>query len=115
MFPRKYRLKKKGDFQKAFQKGKSIATPYLVLYTILKEPPGYPRIGIAVSRKLGTAVARNRIKRRLREAIKPHLVNLKETYDIIIVARNKIKGLEFNDLEKNLVYLLKKSRVIREE
>ena len=116
MLPQKYRLKSKFDFGKAYRNGKSRANAYLVLYFF---PRGKiaavlenPRIGFSVSKKLGNAVVRNKIKRRLRAAIKPYLQSLRRDVDIIFIARKKIKGIPFSDVEKNMVYLLKKSRLL---
>ncbi|KAF0210889.1 MAG: ribonuclease P protein component, partial [bacterium] len=65
MLKRQYRLKRKGDIQLLFSKGKSVANPYLVLYMRKRDNEGELRIAFAVSKKLGNAVERNRIKRLL--------------------------------------------------
>lgn len=109
MIPRKYRLKSKGDFQKIFEQGKTFASPYFVVYNKECRESGRTRIGFAVSRKLGTAVTRNKIKRRMREAIRPLIPNIKDNNDIVIVARSRIKQLPFREVESQMKILLNRA------
>jgi len=113
LLPQKYRLKSKFEFAKAYKRGQSRANSYLVLYFFVRDKKktslGNPRIGFSVSKRIGCAVTRNKIKRRLREAIKPYLHLIRQDVDIIFIARQKIKGIPFSDVEKNMVYLLKKT------
>lgn len=118
LLTQKYRLKSKADFGKTYRYGQSRANAYLVLYFF---PHGEktralenPRIGFSVSKKLGNAVVRNKIKRRMRAAIKPYLQRIRPDVDIIFIARKKIKRISFSDVEKNMVYLLKKSRLLEQ-
>jgi ribonuclease P protein component len=68
---RRHRLSRSRDFDAVYRHGRSTATRYLVLYAFPREDGDEvgPRLGLAVSRQLGGAVERNRIKRRLRAAI----------------------------------------------
>ena len=65
---RRNRLSRSRDFDAVYRQGRSQATRYLVLYRFAREDGGPPRLGIAVPRKVGGAVVRNRLKRQLREA-----------------------------------------------
>jgi uncharacterized protein len=67
---RQHRLSRSRDFDTVYRKGRSVSTRFLVLYSFPREddPDGGPRLGLAVSRQLGGAVERNRLKRRLRAA-----------------------------------------------
>jgi len=113
LLPQIYRLKNKIDFKKIYQNGKSLANPYIVIYVFKKPVAGNPRIGFSVSKKLGCAVCRNKIKRRMREAIKPYLKLIKpNNVDIIFIARFKIKGISFKLVEKNMVNLLKRTNLL---
>ncbi len=62
----------------------------------------FSRLGLAVSRKVGGAVVRNRIRRRLREAVKMELKEHPLRYDFIIVARNASAEAEFSNLKKSI-------------
>ncbi|MHB8880640.1 MAG: ribonuclease P protein component [Thermodesulfovibrionales bacterium] len=79
-------LRKKGDFKKVFDLGLKFPSQYLVIYA---KPNGFSfcRLGLAVSRKTGNAVIRNRIKRRLREICRRQLGGTAVGYDLVVVAR----------------------------
>lgn len=108
MLPKKYRLKRKNEFSYIFKRGKTIANQYLVLYYAPAKQENENRVGFAVSKKIGNAVIRNRIKRRMREAIRPSLPYIIAGYDLIFIARIKIKGISFKDVEKNMYTLINK-------
>ncbi|QNB47223.1 ribonuclease P protein component [Thermanaerosceptrum fracticalcis] len=115
LLPRRFRLKKKGDFKKTYYQGKSLANSYLVLYSFKRPENKESRLGFSVSKKVGKAVERNKIKRRLREAAKLHLHELKVPFDIIFIARPKIKGISFSDVEKNMVALLQRAHLLKKD
>lgn len=101
-----YRLKKNEDFQKVIKQKKSIACPTLVLY-YAKNNLGYPRVGISVSKRLGGAVTRNKIKRQLRMIISTS-INYEESYDYIVIVRNPFVNAEYANNERDFKYLLSK-------
>jgi len=68
-FPRSRRIRSGGDFRRIFRRRCSVGNRHLVLYVEANEV-GHPRLGVSVSKRLGNAVARNRMKRRLREAFR---------------------------------------------
>ena len=101
---RQYRLKKNRAFQYVYRKGHSVACRNLVLLTA---PGRELKVGFSVSKKTGNAVTRNRIKRRLRECFRPYLGDVK-TGLYVIVARPSAAEAAFDDLRKDVRYLLKK-------
>mgnify|MGYP006289835419 CR=1 FL=1 len=84
-------LKKNREFKKVYENGKSYATRNLVIYCLNYEKGKKNRYGLSVSKKIGNAVVRNRLKRRLREIIR-EIEKEKEFkgYDIIFIARNQL-------------------------
>jgi ribonuclease P protein component len=86
---RRNRLSRSRDFDAVYRHGRSTATRYLVLYTFPRpEADGEgPRLGLAVSRQLGGAVDRNRVKRRLRAAFDELADGLSGDYDYVLIAR----------------------------
>jgi ribonuclease P protein component len=86
---RRHRLSRSRDFDAVYRKGRSVSTRFLVLYAFPREedPAGDARLGLAVSRKLGGAVERNRVKRMLREAFWSAADDLAPGHDFVIVAR----------------------------
>ena len=101
---RRYRLKKNRAFQYVYRKGHSVACRNLVM---LAAPGRELKVGFSVSKKVGKAVTRNKVKRRLRECFRPYLGDVK-TGLYVIVARPSAAEAAFEDLRKDVRYLLKK-------
>ena len=101
---RRYRLKKNRAFQYVYRRGQSVACRNLVM---LLAPGKELKVGFSVSKKTGNAVFRNKIKRRLRECFRPYLGDVK-TGLYVIVARTSAAEAAFDDLRKDVRYLLKK-------
>ena len=106
---RRYRLKKNRAFQYVYRRGHSVACRNLVM---LIAPGRELKVGFSVSKKTGNAVTRNRIKRRLRECFRPLLGDVK-TGLYVIVARSSAAEAAFEDLRKDVRYLLKKQGALR--
>lgn len=113
-------LRDNRDFKAVYSKGKSIGSKYLVfLYRVNK--CGYNRRAFLASKKVGNAVERNRARRLMKEAFrliakrKDVLISdslTEDTYDMIFVARRSILDVGCGDVEKAMMYLLKKSGVL---
>ncbi len=87
------RLTRSGDFDRVFRHGRSYAARELVLYVFPREERATPRLGLSVSRKVGGAVERNRVKRVLREAFAQESERLAAGTDAVIVARQEAGAL----------------------
>ena len=101
MLPRTYRLKDKNDFRKVYQRGKSVAYPYFVLFYKTNNNKQC-RIGFSVSKKVGKAVVRNRIKRQFRELCRQKLSLFPVGKDYIIIVRSKALDAGFAQLSKQM-------------
>ena len=95
-------LKKNSDFRRLYAKGKSVVTPYMVLYC-RRNSLGVNRLGYTVSTKLGHAVVRNRVRRRLREIYRLNSPAMKKGFDIVVVARSRC--VEARYAKMNAVFL----------
>ena len=89
MSRRQHRLSRSRDFDTVYRKGRSVSTRFLVLYSFPSEddPDGGPRLGLAVSRQIGGAVERNRLKRRLRSSFDELAKGLPAGQDFVLIAR----------------------------
>jgi ribonuclease P protein component len=85
---RRNRLSRSRDFDAVYRQGRSTSTRFLVLYWFERdEDPGEPRLGLAVPRAAGNAVARNKIKRQLREVWRARVQALPQNRDYVLIVR----------------------------
>jgi ribonuclease P protein component len=87
------RISRSADFERVFRHGHSEAGRALVLYAFPREGGEEPRLGLSVSRKVGGAVDRNRVKRLLREAFAVERAALPAGLDVVVVARPELRAL----------------------
>jgi ribonuclease P protein component len=87
------RLSRSADFDRVFRHGRSHAGRELVLYVFPRGESEQPRLGLSVSRKVGGAVQRNRVKRLLREAFAVEGERLPAGTDAVVVARHEANAL----------------------
>lgn len=105
-------LKKNYEFKRLYNKGKTAVTPYMVVYA-LKTQRGDRRVGYTVSTKLGKAVVRNRIRRRLREIYRLNSYKLKDSVDIVIVARSRCIEEEYAKMEQAFLHACAELGILR--
>jgi ribonuclease P protein component len=87
------RLSRSAEFERVYRQGRSTANRHLVLYAFPNAAAERPRLGLSVSRKVGGAVERNRVKRLLREAFAGAADELSPGQDIVVVARPQAREL----------------------
>lgn len=105
-------LKKNRDFRFIYKRGKSEVSPVLAVY-VRKTRSEKNHIGITVSTKVGKAVVRNRVRRRIREAYRLNESRFETGRDIIIVARVRAAHSSFLEIEAALLSLAEKLGLIR--
>lgn len=105
---RQYRLRRKSDFQRVRHVGKFHASPLMVL-AFLQNELDHSRFGFVVSKRLGKAVRRNKIKRRMREATRLRIPKIKVGFDLIFIARPPMVRASHAEIEQTLEHLLRKA------
>ena len=106
-------IKKRIDFVKVSKKGKKFFTQGFILQKYKrsfssKEKENTARVGFTITKKVGSAVVRNKIKRRFRAIIKEVLNNyLKKNYDYVIVANKKSLVMDYKELKKDVIKVIK--------
>lgn len=119
--PMVYRLKKNTEFRGVYRRGKSFANDLLVLYIFNnrrnKDSEGllYNKVGISVSKKVGNSVVRSRSKRLISENYRLKEAKLKKGHDFVFVARTKLKGRSYHEVEKSMNNLFKKAGLYNNE
>lgn len=93
-FPREARLLKHSDFDRVYKQGRRHFSPHMTVF-YLRQAEGEPRIGFTVGRLLGGAVERNRIRRRLREAVRLRRAALKDAVDVVINPKKSVLTADF--------------------
>ena len=104
-----FRVKKSNDFDALFKARNSFANRAFIVYQV-DNSKGHYRVGISVSKKLGHAVTRNRLKRQIRHIVRSFSDGLAEV-DFVIIARKGVESYDFATLKKNLTHLLTKSNI----
>ncbi|MEK6691783.1 MAG: ribonuclease P protein component [Nitrospirota bacterium] len=92
------RIRKGYEFKDIYKIGNSFSSDCLVLF-VKKNNLNYPRFGLSVGKKIGGAVKRNRVKRRLREIMRELLRSIQGGFDLVFVARKGTEDMNFNDLK----------------
>ncbi|MBE6034342.1 ribonuclease P protein component [Aminipila sp.] len=107
-------LRNKKDFSAIYNRGNSFGGKYVVIFC-RRNNLGYNRLGFLASKKVGNSVVRNRARRLMKESFRNMKSELKEGFDIILIARNSIKDVKCNEVQKSMNFLLKKAGLIKNE
>jgi ribonuclease P protein component len=112
---RKYRLRSNADFQRLRREGRTLVHPLLVL-SVQPNSLEYSRFGFAVGRQIGKAVARNQIKRQMRESVRLRLQDheIAPGWDVVFVARRPIRNVPFHQVDEAIGLVLRRAGLLSE-
>ncbi len=106
-------IKKDEDYRRVYRKKNSISNKNIIMY-VMKTNTKETRVGISVSKKIGKAVVRNKIKRRIKESYRVEYSHkVKDGYDIIFLARGPIVDIEYNEIKKAIYNVLKRKEMFK--
>ncbi len=109
---RRFRLTRSTDFKRVRNLGKSYAHPLVVLIAAPSTEEGL-RVGVTAGRSVGNAVARNRGKRLLREAIRPLTPSLRLSTDVVLIARRPILEATLTQVQEAVLQLLQRANLFK--
>ena len=107
---KEYRIKKSKEIEDVLKNKKYSANPYFSIYSKENNENHHFRYAISVNKKIGKAVVRNRIKRQVRSIISQ--IEIKDNIDLFIIVRSKVLDIEFSEMNKQILYLLRKQKTI---
>ncbi len=110
---RKQRLRKREDFSRVYRHGRSFANMQFVVYWRKRSEPGSFRLGVSASGKLGGAVVRNRMRRRIKEIVRLNADKLREEYDLILIVRKPALALDYKEMEGSVLHVLRKAGLLK--
>ena len=108
MFARENRLKKRKQFNYIHQNGNATSNDLMTLKSVYTKSTCY-KVGFSVSKKIGNAVTRNKVKRQMKEAFRRLDFEIPNTYYFIITARKPIVNATFNDICISIDMLMRNS------
>lgn len=106
------RLSNKGEFAAVYNEGRSWAND-LVALRVLPNSLGKSRCGFAVGKRLGGAVVRNRVRRRLREIVRQ--APIEDGWDMVFIARQNAVTADYGDLQQAAEELLSRAQLLNDE
>ena len=114
MLKRANRLRKRYQFNYVYKAGQHFSGKAVTIYATTSKTKCV-KVGFAVTKKIGHAITRNLFRRRLREIVRKQLPNLKQNYNIIVVAREQIVQFDYKFIECEIISLLEKANLYKNE
>jgi len=109
-FPKHFRILRSSEFRRVYQEGFRFSSPFFSAFCRRAAGQDGSRIGFTAPRALGKAVVRNRIKRRIREAVRLHLSKLPPGWEIVLNPRRTVLDAEFAQLELEIERLFSRCK-----
>ena len=109
---KEYRVKKSKEIETIMKKGVSKSNPYFIIYKYRN--PNYEnfRIAISVGKKIGIAVTRNQVKRRIRAITNEYKHQIDPNYDYFIIVRKGVENLDYKDFQIKLEQVYRKMNIL---
>lgn len=107
---KQYRIKKSEDIETILKEKDSTANKHFVIYKAENHENNHFKYALSVPKKYGSAVERNKVKRRIRAVIRS--IKIKNDYDFFIIVRTTTNILSFQEIKKELINVLNKSQLL---
>ena len=109
---KKYRIRKNMEFKNIYKVGKNYWNRNLILY-VKKNGLDETRVGYTITKKIGNAVIRNKIRRRMKEIYRLNFHNVKEGYDLVFIAKRSINDISYKELESSVIHIMSISKLLK--
>lgn len=109
------RLRRPELFKKVYEQGKSVATKEAVLYYLCVGEQVQARAGFSVSKKVGNAVVRNKLRRRLKNIYAAVADRVEDGWLLVVIGRPRAADVAFCELEDSVHRLLRRARIFKED
>lgn len=113
---RENRLTRREDFNKVYRHGKSSANHQFVVYVLNRHTAASSeesfRLGISVSKKIGNAVVRNRLRRMIKEIVRLNGDKVAPRKDFILIVRKPAAEMEYDEMQKSILHVLKRADIL---
>jgi ribonuclease P protein component len=103
-FPKSLRLRRRTEFLRVQSQGRRVHTPHFLLI-LLPRPDGGQKLGITVTKKVGTAVQRNRVRRLVREVFRHHRGSFPEGCELVVIAKRGAPELGYADVRSEILHV----------
>lgn len=107
-------LKSNMEFNKVYSKGKNYWNRNLILY-VRKNDSENTRVGYSITKKVGNAITRNKIRRRLKEIHRLYIFNIKKGYDLIVIPKKNVVDLSYKELESAVLHIFKLAGILEKQ
>jgi len=111
-FPKQRRLTRASEYERIKRDGLVRRGKLLTLSATVIENSGLCRVGFVTSRRLGSAVVRNRVRRRLREIVRQHQHDLGQDFWIVLIAKRDAANASYRALEDELLRLARRASIL---
>ncbi len=109
---KKYRIRKNIEFKNIYKYGKNYWNRNLILY-VKRNGLDETRVGYTITTKIGNAVNRNSLRRKMKEIYRLNFHKIKPGYDLIFIAKKGIKDISYKELEGSMIHIMSLAKVLK--
>lgn len=106
------RLRKSKEFDRVYKHGKNYWNRQLTIY-VYKNNTETTRVGYTITKKIGNAVTRNKVRRRMKEIVRLNFENIDSGYDIIFIPKKNVVDLPYDKLEKSMIHVMTVGKIYK--
>lgn len=106
------RIRKNREYKRVYKYGKNYWNKHLILY-IMKNNLEVSRVGFTVTKKIGNAVTRNKIRRQMKEIYRLNYENVKSGYDLVFIPKKNVVNMPYSKLENSMIHIMNIAGILK--